>query len=131
FHAFAPCAHGATGCMRAHGTVGTHSSGSLVFERASNRMDSAWLKDLPGWTAIDVLHRIKGKGFISEDPFFASRVSCVAGRFSHVRRDPARLARYGVFIGAILVIGHYGLHSAARVLLMLIDQLHELLVFRD
>src|SRR6266568_96506 len=74
------------GALSAHGTGGTHSSGSLVFERATNRMDSAWLKDLPGWTAIEVLHRIKGKSFIAEDAFFASRVSCVAGRFSHVRR---------------------------------------------
>src|SRR5207247_2782581 len=78
------------GALRAHGTGGTHSSGSFVFERATNRMDSAWLKDLPDWTAIDILLRIVGKSFIAEDAFFTSRVSCVAGRFSHVRLNPAR-----------------------------------------
>src|SRR6266568_390787 len=46
------------GALSAHGTGGTHSSGSLVFERASNRMHPAWLKDLAGRTTIDVLHRI-------------------------------------------------------------------------
>src|SRR5438876_10397303 len=93
--------------LSAQCTSDTHSSGSFVFERATNRMDSAWLKDLTGWTAINVLHRFKGKSFIAEDAFFASRVSCVAGRFSHVRRDPARLTRHVFFFGAILVIGHY------------------------
>src|SRR6266480_781994 len=102
------------GALSAHGTGGTHSSGSLVFERATNSMDSAWLKDLPGWTAIDVLHRIKSKSFISEDAFFASCVSCVAGRLSHVRREPARLTSHVVFIRAILVIGHHGLAHRAH-----------------
>src|SRR6266550_9636899 len=119
------------GALSAHGTGGTHSSGSLVFERATNSMDSAWLKDLPGWTAIDVLHRIKSKSFISEDAFFASRISSVAGRFSHVRRDPARLTRHVVFICSILVIGYHSPHSAAGVLLMPIKQVHELPVFGD
>src|SRR5205814_3129179 len=75
------------GALSAHGTGGTHSSVSLVFERATNSMDSAWLKDLPGWTAIDVLHRIKSKSFISEDAFFASCVSCVAGRKEGIFRS--------------------------------------------
>src|SRR5260370_29130096 len=113
--------------LSAQGTSGTYSSGSLVFERGTNRMDSARLKDLPGWAVIDVLHRIVSKSFISEDAFFASSVGCVARCFSHVRRDLARLTGHVVFVGAILVIGHHGPHSAARVLLVLIDQLHEFL----
>src|SRR5437762_12599540 len=103
------------GALSAHGTGGTHSSGSLVFERATNSMDSAWLKDLPGWTAIDVLHRIKSKSFISEDAFFASCVSCVAGRLSPPRRKPARLTSHVASIRAAPLIGHHGLpHGAVR-----------------
>ena len=57
----------------------------------------------------------------------AGFTECIA----HVRSDPARLTGHVVFCRTILVIGHHRLHLAARVFLMLLEQVHQLFVLRD
>ena len=57
-------------------------------------MDSARLQDLPGWTTINIGHRIVAKSFITENALFAPRVCRVTSDFSHVRLNPSLLASW-------------------------------------
>jgi len=93
-------------------------------------MHSARPEGLTGGTAIKVVRWIVGKSFIAKN----ASLACVLGfaqRISHVRGDAACLAGHVVFRRAILVIGHHDLCLAARVALVLIEQIHQLLVLRD
>ena len=112
--------------LRTQNTSGTHPGGRFIFERPANGMQSAGLECLASRTAVNVAHCIVSKGFIAKDALVAPAVG-FAGYISHVRSNPTRLTGHVVLTRAILVIGHHGLHLAARVFLVLIDQAHELL----
>src|SRR5947209_10366812 len=107
--------------LRAQNATDTYSDGSPVFGHARQRIDPVWFKYLTGRTAIDVLHWIVNKGFLAKDALRAPGASGASG-ISHMRGDPALLTGHIVFIRAILVIGHHGLHLAVRVFLVLIEQ---------
>src|SRR6266550_6778309 len=111
-------------------TSATHSGGGLVFDRASHRMHATRPEDLTSRTAVDVAHRIISKGFIAEDVLLASRPG-FEKRVSHVRGDPALLTSHVILSRPILGISNDDLRLAARVALVLIEQLQQFFVFRD
>src|SRR5437763_62469 len=108
----------------------THSGGCLIFDRSANGMHSARIECLTGGTAVDVMQWIVSKSFIAKDRSLAP-VLRFTQRVSQVRRNPALLTGDEVFGRAILVIGYHRLRLGACVALMLIDQGHELFIFRD
>src|SRR5439155_3995513 len=108
----------------------THSGGCLIFDRSANGMHSARFECLTGGTAIDVMQWSVSKSFIAKDRSLAP-VLRFTQRVSQVRSDPARLTGHVVFRRAILVIGYHRVHLAARVFLMLSEQVHQLFVLRD
>ncbi len=108
----------------------THSGGCLIFDRSANGMHSTRLECLTVGTAIDVMQWSVSKSFIAKDRSLAP-VLRFTQRVSQVRRNPALLTGDEVFGRAILVIGYHRLRLGACVALMLIDQRHELFIFRD
>ena len=118
------------GALSTQNTDRTHSGGCLIFDRATNGMHAARLECLARRTEVDVAHQIISKGFVTEDVLLASRPG-FEKRISHMRCHPALLTGHVILSRPILGISNDDLRLAARVALVLIEQLKQFFVFRD
>jgi len=87
------------------------------------------LQWLSRWTGVGIRLAVVVKRFFLEDALPISRVAVDGRQICHVGTDSTLLARRKVIVGPVLGVANNGGYFLAGVLFMLLDQLHQFVVF--